>query len=136
MKHAIIILGIIGSLGALGWGLKWFSDYAEFKSELLEKNNYGMNSYRSEVNSAVADYERTGQASCFLIIGSLVSIAAVLMMKKLGKLSALILLTAALLPVIFVPRTIVITSILLLAGILIFIFKSEKGRPKTNFGDF
>jgi hypothetical protein len=137
MKQAIIILGIIGSLGTFAWGLKWFSDYSEYKYDLPEKNRTGINSFRSdEVNSAIADYEKTGKASYFLMIGSLLSIVAVVMLKKFGKFSALILLSAALSPVIFVPRSIVITSILLLAGILIFIFKSEKRRPETNFSNF
>jgi hypothetical protein len=54
------------------------------------------------------------------------------MMKKPGKLTASILPGAALSPVIFVPRSIVITSILLLAGILVFIFKSEKQSAEIN----
>ena len=137
MKHAIIILGIIGSLGTFAWGLKWFSDYAEYKYDLPENRNSSFNTPGGDqINSAIADYEKTGQASYFLMIGSLFSIAAVLMMKKLGKLTAFILLGAALSPVIFVPRSIVITSILLLAGILVFIFKSEKRSPETNFGNF
>jgi hypothetical protein len=37
MKHPIIILGIIGSLGTFAWGLKCFSDYAEYKYDLPKK---------------------------------------------------------------------------------------------------
>lgn len=137
MKHAIIILGVIGSLGTFAWGLKWFSDYMEYKYDLTEKNISVINSYSSDhVNSAIADYEKTGRASYLLMIGSLLSIVAVIMMKKFGKLSALILMVTALSPVIFVPRSIAITSILLLAGILIFILKSEKRGTETNFGNF
>jgi hypothetical protein len=137
MKQAIIILGIIGSLGTFAWGLKWFSDYAEYKYDLPENNSSVINSFSSDkVNSAIIDYEKTGQASYFLMIGSLLSIVAVLMLKKFGKFSAFILLAAALSPVIFVPRSIVITSILLVAGILIFIFKSGKRRPETNFSNY
>jgi hypothetical protein len=137
MKTAIIILGIIGSLGTFVWGLKWFSDYSEYKYDLIdEHSSIIVNSYNTAgVNSAISDYEKTGQASYFLMIGSLLSIVAVFMLKKFGKFSAFILLAAGLSPVIFVPSSIVITSILLLAGILIFIFKSEKRSPETNFSN-
>jgi hypothetical protein len=137
MKQAIMILGIIGSLGTFAWGLKWFSDYSEFRYDMPEKNRSLINAISPhEVNTAISDYEKIGQASYFLMIGSLFSVIAVLMLKKFGKLSAFILLTAALSPVIFVPRSIVITSILLLAGILIFILKAEKPQRETKFSNF
>jgi hypothetical protein len=129
MKQAIIILGIIGSLGTFAWGLKWFSDYSAYKYELSDKT--GTNN--QQMNSAITEYENTGQASYFLMVGSLFSVIAVLMLKKFGRFSAIILLIAAISPVIFVPRSIMITSILLLAGILIFILKPVKAAGAIQF---
>jgi hypothetical protein len=129
MKQAIIILGIIGSLGTFAWGLKWFSDYSAYKYEVTDKNG----TFLQSRNSAIDDYENTGQASYFLMVGSLLSVIAVLMLKKFGKFSAIILLIAAISPVIFVPESILITSILLLAGILIFVLKPVKTARGIQF---
>jgi hypothetical protein len=133
MKQAIIILGIIGSLGTFTWGLKWFSDYSAYKYELTDKNGTFLSSSDSSTNRAITEYENTGQASYFLMVGSLLSVIAVLMLKKFGKFSAIILLVAAISPVIFVPESILITSILLLAGILIFILKPVKATRGIQF---
>jgi hypothetical protein len=136
MKQAIIILGIIGSLGTFVWGLKWFNDYSEFKYNFPDKDSSVIVARPGSVNSAIAEYESTGHASYFLLVGSLLSIMAVLMLKRLGKLSAVILLAAALTPVIFVPKSIVIMSILLLASLLIFILKPVKERTERNIPSF
>jgi hypothetical protein len=133
MKQAIIILGIIGSLGAFAWGFKWFSDYSAYKYEVTDKNGTFLSNSSQYRNSAIAEYENTGQASYFLMVGSLFSVIAVLMLKKFGKFSAIILLVAAISPVIFVPESILITSILLLAGILIFILKPVKATRSIQF---
>jgi hypothetical protein len=133
MKQAIIILGIIGSLGTFTWGLKWFSDYSAYKYELADKNRSFSAASSVPINIAIADYEKTGQASYFLIVGSILSIMAVLMLKRFGKFSAVILFMAAISPVIFVPESIMVTSILLLAGILIFILKPGKAKHDVQF---
>jgi hypothetical protein len=132
MKQAIVILGIIGSLGTFTWGLKWFSDYSAYKYEVADKN-VSFPARNESVNIAIADYERTGQASYFLIVGSLLSVIAVLMLKKFGKFSAVILFITAISPVIFVPESIMVTSILLFAGILIFIVKPGKAKHDVQF---
>lgn len=114
MKTLVIVLGIVGSLCALGLGSVWVTDYNKYKET--------MDSLASMPGAEenMAEFNNLGKAAYILIVGGLIGIVASLLVGKFGKISAGILIAIAIIPAIFAAKALVGTFLLLIAGGLAF----------------
>jgi hypothetical protein len=113
-----LTFGILGGIAAGSLGLKWLNDASQMRDLIDTVRNAGLNT--TEIDNLV-----TG---AYLLIASMVLgvTGGILAFKGRGKLAAALMLLGALAPVVFAPRAIVFTSLLLIAGILSFTAKPEQ----------
>jgi len=127
MKKAVIILVILGTLASLGLGIKWLSDYNDYKSELATATSIAQGAGQSqELTDALKEVEQTKNCAYALIACGIIALVTVFLLGKLKKIGAGIILVTGIVPAIFSPMSLVFTFLLVLAGILAFFIK-----PKT-----
>lgn len=120
MKIATMILGILGGVAAAGLGFKWMSDI-NANAAILQMAE------AMAGNSAEVSQFKSLQTAAYLLIGfGVLSIIAAIMVGKLKKISAGILVIAAVVPAIFAPQSLIFTFLLIIAGILAFFVKDPQ----------
>ncbi len=118
MKIATIIIVILGVLAAIGLGIVWEADVNEAK-QLLNDSGLEQNAELKKV----IDSERNGGYA--LIAGGIVSLISVILLGKLKKISALLILISAVVPAIFDLRSFIATFLLIIGAILAFLYKPK-----------
>ncbi len=130
MKKAVVILVIIGALASLVVGILRLSDYNEnidVINQLQEQVDKDETGIASSLMDGITDFTDGYRNSAYaLIAAAVISLGALLLMKKLGKtIVALALLVAGIVPGIFNTGAFVGCAILAVAGILCFLIKSD-----------
>ncbi len=115
MRILGLILGILGGLAAGFLGMKWMGDADSLKGQIELARKMGVN---------MADLDKMITAS-YMLIGAMVAgiVGGVLAMKGKGKIAAALMLAGAILPAIWVPKSLIFTCLLLLGGIVSFFAK-------------
>jgi len=127
MKVAALILGLIGSLVTVGLGSKWVADYNKYESTIasIEQLSEQMGGGGALADSLTGIKKLKSAGYALVGLGILALLASVLVFK-LGKLSGIVMWVAAIVPVVFAPRSLIFTSLLIVAGILAFLTKSKQ----------
>jgi hypothetical protein len=115
MRILGLILGILGGLAAGFLGMKWMGDAESLKTSIEAARKLGAN---------MADLDKVATAS-HVLIGSMVAgiVGGILAMMGKGKIAALLMLAGAIVPAIWVPKSLVFTFLLVLGGIVCFFIK-------------
>ncbi|MDF2869239.1 MAG: hypothetical protein K0R05_814 [Anaerocolumna sp.] len=122
MRVAVIILVIIGTLASIGLGVKWLSDFDTYKTEIAAVEEYSSD---PDVAQALKDMEELKSCSYALIVCGIVSLISVFLMSKLGKITSVIFLAAAIIPAVLAPISLTFTFFFIIAGILAFFVKPK-----------
>lgn len=122
MRIAVIILVIIGTLSSLGLGIKWVSDFETYKSEIAAVEDLKSD---PDVAQALKDMEKLRNCAYSLIAGGIIALVSVFLIRKIGKIAAVIILACAIIPAIFAPISLVFTFFFIIAGILAFFVKPK-----------
>jgi hypothetical protein len=122
MKIATIIIVIIGVLATAGLGVYWVTDYNSAKEDIATLSKLDMG---DEVQSLLDDAEKQKNSGYALMIGAALSLVAVLLIGKLKKISAILILIAAIAPAIIYPNALIATFLLIIGGILAFFVKPK-----------
>jgi hypothetical protein len=125
MKVATIIIVILGVLACIGLGIMWEIDVSEAAKLIDETNESLQVNINTEEVDAIISAEKNGAIALF--IGGAISLISVLLMGKLKKISALLILVSAIVPAIFNPGALLATFLLIIGAILAFFVK-----PKTQ----
>lgn len=127
MKIAVLILGLLGSIAFLTVGAIWLSDYNAHKDEIA-----GMKQTMTQLGASGAIDEQLKElqthvraAYSMLVLGGLSFLASILVFK-VSKLSGAILILSVLIPAILLPKTLLFSFFLLIAGALAFAVKPKK----------
>ncbi len=119
MRITGLILGILGGLlaGCLGW--KWLDDAHHMQASINALRGLGGN--MAELDKMIT--------AAYMLIGAMGAgiIGGILAMMGKGKIAALLMLAAVILPAIWAPKSLVFTCILLIAGIVSFFAKPKQG---------
>ncbi|MBI2339967.1 MAG: hypothetical protein HYU99_06345 [Deltaproteobacteria bacterium] len=127
MKIAALIIGLIGSLAALGLGSKWVTDYNKYESTIASMqqmaDQMGAGGAMAESLASVGKLKNAGYA---LVGLGLLALLASILVFKLGKLSGLVMLIAAIVPGVLAPQAFVATAVLIVGGILALLTKPKQ----------
>jgi hypothetical protein len=119
MRIVGLVLGIIGGLLAGFLGMKWLSDAHQMREMIQLAKDLGVD---------MRELDKMVIAAYVLIAGMLMGIAGgVLAFKGKGRIAAMLMLVGALLPVVFAPKALAFTFLLLVGGAL-----SMMARPKES----
>jgi len=118
MRILGLILGILGGLAAGFLGMKWMGDAESMKGQIELARKMGVN---------MAELDKMLTAS-YMLLGAMVAgiVGGVLAMMGKGKIAALLMLAGAILPAIWVPKSLIFTCLLLLGGIVSFFAKPRQ----------
>ena len=119
MRKAGLILGILGGLAAGFLGMRWLSDANSMKEMINTVRSIGVDT--TEIDKIIT--------AAYLLLGSAVLgiIGGVMALKGKGKVAAVLMLVGAIAPVIFAPKALTFTCILLVGGIVSFMAKPPAG---------
>ena len=117
MRIVGLILGILGGLAAGALGMKWLSDAHQMRELIGAARGLGVDT--GELDKLII--------AAYILLAAMVLgiIGGVLAFKGKGKIAAALMLVGALLPVVFAPKALVFTFLLLVGGAL-----SMLARPK------
>ncbi|MBI4411413.1 MAG: hypothetical protein HY541_02890 [Deltaproteobacteria bacterium] len=125
MKVAALILGLLGSLAAVGLGSKWVTDYNKYESTIASMQELSEQMGSGVLADSLGEVKKLKNAGYALVgLGILAFLASVLVFK-LGKLSGLVMLIAAIVPGVLAPQAFVATALLIVGGILALLAKSK-----------
>jgi len=121
MRIAGLILGILGGLAAGLLGMKWLSDANQLK-ELAD--------FVRQTGGDTGDLDKLVTAA-YVLIGAMVLgiVGGVLAFMGKGKIAAVLMLVAGILPAIFEPKALVFTFILLIGAVVSFFAKPKVVAP-------
>lgn len=129
MRVAVIILVVIGSLLTMSLGAKWIFDYNDGQQAIQElqesAKSLGVDA------SALDDIEKYKTDGYILIVCGLVALVSVFLIKKVGKLTAVIMLLAGIAPAFADPAALIFSFFVILGGVLCF-FVKPKLKPAAD----
>src|SRR5581483_4287503 len=110
MRIVGLILGILGGLAAGALGIKWLSDAHQMRELIGAAREFGVDT--GELDKLII--------AAYILLAAMVLgiIVGVLAFKGKGKIAAGLMLVGALLPVVFAPKALVFTFLLLVGGAL------------------
>lgn len=118
MRIVGLILGILGGLAAGALGIKWLSDAHQMRELIGAARGLGVDT--GELDKLII-------AAYILLAAMLLGIiGGVLAFKGKGKIAAALMLVGALLPVVFAPKALVFTFLLLVGGALSMLAKPKE----------
>lgn len=138
MRIAVLILSILGSIGAGFLGAKWLSDHQKVsaqirdmaeKMKVSEEEAMKFVALLSDKPEAFAEYKTLVNAAYALCVGAVVGlITGVLIFarKVPGVVGGIILILCAAIPAAIVPKTLVFSGLLIVAGLLAFVVKTPR----------
>jgi hypothetical protein len=132
MRIAVFVLGILGSLAAGTLGGIWLKDTLGPAGQMVEilrqvgpTDEAGLEKLR--------EWDRLGHTIWFLLAALPLGIfGSILALRGNGVLGALLMVLAALGPVILFPKTLLFTSILLLAGVLSLLVRRPRAPESSD----
>lgn len=134
MKIAALILGILGSLSTLYLGAKWVGDYGthQAKLESLEvfAGQLGSEKVSGVLSEGMNKLKNLRLVGYWMIAFGALSLAASFLLWKFGKIAGLIMLAAPIVPALFMPKTLIFTFFLFIAGGLT-LLSARSQRPKV-----
>ena len=133
MKIATIILVILGAIASFALGITWLSDYNDYKTEISTVNEMlaGIGS-DSDIAKDLKEVETMRNCAYALIACGFIALVAVFLMGKIGKIAAIIILAAGIVPAIFYLKALAFTFLLVIAGILAFFVKPRAQTVKVE----
>lgn len=124
MKKAVIIIVILGVIANLFLGIKWISDYNDYKSQIEAFEELASD---PDIAAALKEVEATKNASYALIACGVVALVAVFLAKKIGpKIAGIIIVLSGVIPGILASGAFLFTSVLILGGILALVLKPKE----------
>jgi hypothetical protein len=129
MRIAVLIVGILGSLGAGTLGVLWMLACQKDKQDLQMLRLAGM-----RIPAEVEDeYVRRSRAYPFLLAGVVLGgTGAALAMAGRGKSAGALLLTAGAGPAVLNPASLIFTFLLPVAGVLAFFVRPREPAPEPG----
>lgn len=125
MRKAGLILGIVGGLAAGFLGIKWLSDANADKAALDLMRSVGM----------AAEIDKIITAGYVLLVSAVLGfVGGFMALKGKGKIAAVLMIVGAIAPVIFEPRALVFTFILLVGGLVSFFAKPDAEARASSAG--
>ncbi len=131
MRVAITILVIISVLASVGLGVKWISDFNDYKDQIEEASSTA-DDLGIDIKDELSQVEKLKTAAYALIAVGILSLIAVIFIGKLKKISAIIFLLSAIVPAIFSPVTLIATFLFVISAILAFIYKPKVQTQQTT----
>ncbi len=126
MKIAVIVVVILGALASFSLGVTWLSDFNEYKTELAAANETSAEiSSDPELSKALRDVETLRNCAYALIVCAIIALVAVFLMRRIGKIAAVIIVATGIVPAFFSPTSLLFTSLLVIGGILAFFVKPK-----------
>lgn len=125
MKVAALILGLVGSLAAVGLGSKWVTDYNKFESTIASLQQLS-DQMGGAMADSLAEVKKLKNAGYALVGLGILAFLASILVFKLGKLSALVMGSAAVIPAILAPISLLAGSFLIIAAILALLAKPKQ----------
>ena len=117
MRKAGLVLGVVGGLAAGLLGMTWLSDANTLKDLLNTGRSMGVD--MSEIDGII-------KAAYLLLVSAVLGfIGGVMAIQGRGKLAAALMLIGAVMPVLFAPKALAFTCILLVGGLLCLMIKSD-----------
>jgi hypothetical protein len=129
MRVATKVIVILGALIAIGLGIYWEIDYGQTVQLLAETKSSSGIDLGSELSNELGARQMGGYA---LIAGGVVSFVAVLLINKLKKISAALILASVVVAAILNPLSLVGTFLLIVGGIMAFFVKPKEDSPNTQ----
>ncbi|HJQ25109.1 MAG TPA: hypothetical protein VKA60_14420 [Blastocatellia bacterium] len=118
MRIVGLILGVLGGLAAGALGIKWLSDAHQMRELIGAARELGVDT---------GELDKLVMAAYVLIAAMVMGIAGgVLAFKGRGRYAAGLMLVGALLPVVFAPKALAFTFLLLVGGCLSFMAKPRQ----------
>jgi hypothetical protein len=135
MRYAVLVLAVLGAVGSGYLGARWLHDYFTLKDK-MEANMKLVDMYRAlaasggpnlsaqaggndQVEAAYQQFQRAGKTAPFLLAGVVLALAGgILALARQPKSAAALLLLAAAGPAVLVPKSLIFTCCLLIAGVL------------------
>lgn len=126
MKIAVTIIVILGALASFILGVTWLSDFNDYKTEMAAVNEMSteINS-DPEISKALQEVETLRNCAYALIACAIIALVTVFLIGKIGKIAAVIILAAGIVPAFFSPMSLLFTSLLVIGGILAFFVKPK-----------
>ena len=119
MKVASLVFCILGALAAGALGVIWILDAAA---------NHALIDTAASMGQDTSELDALVRAAYLLLVGGVGAIVAgVLTMKGKGKVGGIILAVAVIAPAVFAPKTLIVTSLLILAAVFALLAK-----PRTT----
>jgi hypothetical protein len=135
MRVAAIVLVIIGSLLSVGLGVKWLSDFNEYKEQLKSvsalssslgsSQDKTVSSASKEIDDALKAVATLRLCGIFLIIGGILSLVMVFLSRKIKTISSAALVILGVIPGILSPVAFVVTFFGILGGIFVYFSKPK-----------
>jgi len=118
MRIVGLILGILGGLAAGALGMKWLSDAHQMRELIGAAREFGVDT--GELDKLII--------AAYILLAAMVMgiIGGVLAFKGKGKIAAGLMLVGALLPVVFAPKALVFTFLLLVGGAMSMLAKPKE----------
>jgi hypothetical protein len=128
MRIAVIILAVLGALGAGFLGFKWNSDSrkpeVQLMRKLVEEVGKEDTAEGKEAREKLAEVDRLVLASYFLMAAApLALVGAFLASRGQGLIAGVVLLGAGLVPTVLAPKSLLFSFPLLIAGGLSFMIR-------------
>ncbi len=128
MKIAVLIIGILGSLTSLGLGGKWVSDASKYEKSIAQMEEMAGKMGPAARPPQLDELKRLVKSGWLMIGLGIVALIASILVFKIPKVSAILLLVAGIVPGILAPKAFVGTFLLIIAGMLAF-FAKRKPAP-------
>lgn len=122
MRIAVLILAILGAIGAGILGVIWVSDYESGKDLVNLAGALG-----GEEAVDVDEFHRLGIAAYMLLVAALLGVVGgILAFLGKGKIAGAIMLVGVAIPGFLAPMSLVFSGLLALAGVLAFLIKPKE----------
>jgi hypothetical protein len=130
MRAAVLIVGILGALAAGTLGFLWYQQKNSPEAQLVELLRTKVDKIDEKGKAALAEYDRLVMAIWFLFAAVPLGIAgAILGFTGRGLAGAALMLLAVIGPTVLVPKSLLFTSVLIIAALLSFFVKRPQAAP-------
>jgi|GEM_PF-4356491 len=125
LKITAIVLAVLGSALAVILGIKWMSDYYSVQDQITAFAKFGKAVKSPILQAKLSQLGKLHIASYILVIGGILSIAAVVMMKKTKEKVIYVLAAVPVISGVLAPKSLVLTFLMLIAAVILFLKREE-----------